>query len=136
MYFNFRSSYFVILIVSISAVSVLGVVSFLNNVYADNANMIDKMNMKANVTASGNMTGHMTGNMTGHMTGNMTGHMTTTNMVKILSPLQQLKSGTLAKSVQCHEGLILIIKAEDGSPACVHSQNSQTLIARGWGTAP
>ncbi len=128
MYFNFRSSYFVILIVSISAVSVLGVVSFLNNVYADNANMIDKMNMKANVTASGNMTGHMTGNMTGHMT--------TTNMVKILSPLQQLKSGTLAKSVQCHEGLILIIKAEDGSPACVHSQNSQTLIARGWGTAP
>ena len=108
-------------------------VGFLNNVYAaDNMTVGTNMSMKANVKANTTMTG----NMTKTMTGNMTKTTSITNIPKILPPLQQLKSGVTAKSVQCNAGLTLIIKAEDGSPACVTSQTSQTLIARGWGTAP
>lgn len=50
----------------------------------------------------------------------------------ILPPLQQLKSGVLAKDVQCKQGFTLILKIEDGSPACVDTQVSQILIQRGW----
>ena len=51
-----------------------------------------------------------------------------------LSPLQQFKSGIKAEDVKCKEGLQLVIKAEDGSPACVKPDTAQTLIMRGWGT--
>lgn len=54
------------------------------------------------------------------------------NNAGILPPLEQLKSGTQAKDVQCKQGFTLIIKAEDGSPACVYSQVAQILIQRGW----
>ena len=141
---NLRSLSYVILFATISAVSALGVIGFLNNVYADNTNMTDKVGMNTTVTTSANMTGSMTGNMTGHTNGNMTakitGNMTgntgisTPPMQKILSPLQQFKSGTPAKTVQCGQGFTLVIKIEDGSPACVSSQIAQALVVRGWGT--
>jgi hypothetical protein len=145
MGFNLQSSHCMILLVCLLAVSVLGMVGFLNNAYAaDNMTVGSKMNMKANVNASTSMTGNMTKTMTGNMTGNMTKTMTgnmnkttsITNIPKILPPLQQFKSGVAAKSVQCNGGLTLIIKAEDSSPACVTSQIAQTLTARGWGTMP
>jgi hypothetical protein len=141
MGFNLQSSYCTILLVCLLAVSVLAMVGFLNNVYAANnmtvgTNMSMKANVKANTTMTGNMTKTMTGNMTKTMTGNMTKTTNIINIPKILPPLQQLKSGVAAKSVQCNGGLTLLIKAEDGSPACVHSQTAQTLTARGWGTAP
>jgi len=120
-----------ILLVCLLAVSVLAMVGFLNNVYAaNNMTVGTNMSMKANASAT------MTGNMTKTMTGNMTKTPSIPNIPKILSPLQQLKSGVTAKSVQCNAGLTLIIKAEDSSPACVTSQTAQTLTARGWGTAP
>jgi hypothetical protein len=141
MGFNLQSSPCMILLVCLLAVSVLGMVGFLNNVYAaDNmtvgTNMSMKANVKANTTMTGNMTTTMTGNMTTTMTGNMNKTTSITNIPKILPPLQQFKSGVAAKSVQCNEGFTLIIKAEDGSPACVTSQIAQTLTARGWGMAP
>ena len=49
-----------------------------------------------------------------------------------LSPLKQFKSGVTAKSVQCQSGFSLVLKAEDSSPACVHSSSVQILIQRGW----
>ncbi|MBI3623870.1 hypothetical protein HY212_07370 [Candidatus Pacearchaeota archaeon] len=122
MYGDLRS--YVILFAGLSAVSALGVIGFLNNAYADNTNMSDNVGMNANMTASANMTGNMNANMT------------MTSMQKILSPLQQFKSGTSATSVQCNEGFTLVIKIEDGSPACVTSQIAQALTARGWGTTP
>ena len=125
MGFNLQSSHCMILLVCLLAVSVLGMVSFLNNVYAaDNMTVGTNMSMKANVNANTNMTGNMTGNIG------------TTNTPKILPPLQQVQSGVTAKSVQCNTGFTLIIKAEDSSPACVTSQIAQTLTARGWGMAP
>ena len=50
----------------------------------------------------------------------------------ILSPLKQFKSGTAAKDVQCAKTLQLIIKAEDGSPACVNSTHALKLVTLGW----
>jgi hypothetical protein len=133
-----RSLSYVILFAGISAVSAFGIIGFLNNAYADNATMNDNMGMNATVNTNANMTGNMNENM--NMTGNMNENMTgsTSNgpppLQKILSPLQQFKSGTLAKSVQCDQGFTLVIKIEDGSPACVTSQIAQALTVRGWGT--
>lgn len=49
------------------------------------------------------------------------------------SPLKQFKSGISALDVKCNQGLQLILKSEDGSPACIKSDTSQILIKRGWG---
>ena len=49
-----------------------------------------------------------------------------------LTPLKQFQSGVTAKAVQCQSGFSLVLKAEDGSPACVHSSSVQILIQRGW----
>ncbi|MGI0074129.1 MAG: hypothetical protein ACREA3_10005 [Nitrosotalea sp.] len=61
---------------------------------------------------------------------NNTGTKTITETV--LSPLQQFKSGTPASDVKCNDGLQLILRTEDGSPACVSSNTAQILIVRGW----
>lgn len=55
-----------------------------------------------------------------------------TNTTSALPPLEQVKSGVHAKDVQCKQGFTLVIKAEDGSPACVYPQIAQILIQRGW----
>jgi len=57
-----------------------------------------------------------------------------TNNMQIVpeSPLQQFKSGIAAKNVVCTNSLTLVIKAEDGFPACVKPNTAQKLIERGW----
>jgi len=47
-------------------------------------------------------------------------------------PLEQLNYGISAENVQCINGLILVLKTEDGSPACVWPNTAQKLIERGW----
>jgi hypothetical protein len=47
-------------------------------------------------------------------------------------PLKQFRSGTLAQDVKCRDGLSLVIKTEDGSPACVKPENVSKLLIRGW----
>ena len=49
-------------------------------------------------------------------------------------PLIQVKNGVLPENVQCNTGLSLILKASDGSPACVKPTTKQILISAGWGT--
>lgn len=51
---------------------------------------------------------------------------------EVLSPHLQFKSGTAAENIQCKDGLQLIIKAKDGSPACVKSDTAATLVSWGW----
>ncbi|MDE1832547.1 MAG: hypothetical protein KGI02_09305, partial [Thaumarchaeota archaeon] len=53
-----------------------------------------------------------------------------------LSPIQQFKEGMKPEYVKCNQNLHLIIKAEDGSPACVNPDAAQKLIERGWGHVP
>ncbi|MDE1813569.1 MAG: hypothetical protein KGI05_02785 [Thaumarchaeota archaeon] len=47
-------------------------------------------------------------------------------------PLEQLNYGISAENIQCSNGLILVLKSEDGSPACVKPDTAQKLIERGW----
>jgi hypothetical protein len=50
----------------------------------------------------------------------------------ILSPLKQFKSGISANNVTCNQGLELIFKSEDNSPACVKYNTAPKLTEQGW----
>ena len=50
-------------------------------------------------------------------------------------PLKQHER-VLAQAVVCNDGLELVIKSSDGSPACVGMEAKQALLARGWATEP
>ena len=54
------------------------------------------------------------------------------SQLEISSPLKQFKSGTAANDVKCGQGLQLVIKSEDGSPACVTTNTATALMERGW----
>ena len=64
-----------------------------------------------------------------YITGNYQQPSTTS---EFSSPLKQFKSGISASDVQCTQGLELVTKAEDSSPACVKPDTAQKLIERGW----
>ncbi|MDC8451599.1 MAG: hypothetical protein LV477_01670 [Candidatus Nitrosotalea sp.] len=49
-----------------------------------------------------------------------------------LSPLKQIKSGVNVKNIKCNDDLHLVIKKENGSPACVKVDTSKVLLERGW----
>ncbi|MDC8451328.1 MAG: hypothetical protein LV477_00300 [Candidatus Nitrosotalea sp.] len=51
-------------------------------------------------------------------------------------PLEQLNYGISAENVSCINGLMLVLKSEDGSPACVKPKTAQKLIERGWSFDP
>ena len=143
--YNSRSLTYAILIVGLSA-SVFGIIGFLNTAYADTQNMTDTTKTNATATASSGPAGNtnMTQNTNMTHNTNMTQNMNMTNSTKpvttpppapkMMDPLHQFKAGTPAKTVQCGQGLSLVIKVEDGSPACVSSSIAQVLVARGWGT--
>ena len=50
----------------------------------------------------------------------------------IPDPLKQFRSGIPAKNIKCQPSLELVIKAEDGTPACVTPDGAITLAQRGW----
>jgi len=52
------------------------------------------------------------------------------------SPKHQIVNGVLPKDVICKEGLELIFKSTDGTPACVKPETATKLIERGWGGMP
>jgi len=47
-------------------------------------------------------------------------------------PLKQMKNDIDPNTVICKEGLELIFKSTDGSPACVKPKTAEKLIQRGW----
>ncbi len=49
-----------------------------------------------------------------------------------LAPLKQIKSGVSVSNVQCNTSFVLVIKTEDGSPACVKPDTATKLLTRGW----
>ena len=52
----------------------------------------------------------------------------------INSPLVQFQSGTSVADIICMQGFVLVIKTENGHPACVEPQTAQKLVERNWGT--
>jgi hypothetical protein len=49
-----------------------------------------------------------------------------------LSPLKQTQDGVYIGDIECNEGLTLIMKAKDKTPACVTPQSKIILLERGW----
>jgi hypothetical protein len=62
-------------------------------------------------------------------------NMTRTSSGVLPLPLQQFRSGTLAEDVKCRYDLTLVLKSQDGSPACVRSEDVTKLVERGWAKA-
>ncbi len=50
----------------------------------------------------------------------------------IPDPLEQFRSGILIPDVKCKQDFQLIMKSEDGTPACVTSYTANILLERGW----
>ncbi len=50
-------------------------------------------------------------------------------------PLKQMKNVIKPETVVCNEGLELIFKSTDGSPACVKPKTAEKLIERGWASS-
>ncbi|WP_165776410.1 hypothetical protein [Candidatus Nitrosotalea bavarica] len=73
-----------------------------------------------------------TGMMSPGMNHTMSMPMTNAPAPKMMAPLEEVKSGVAPKSVTCEQGFSLILKAEDGSAACVDSSVAQVLVQRGW----
>ena len=48
------------------------------------------------------------------------------------TPLKQIVSGTEPENITCNEGLELIFKSTNNSPACVKPRTVEKLIERGW----
>ncbi|MDE1765843.1 MAG: hypothetical protein KGI27_06155 [Thaumarchaeota archaeon] len=47
-------------------------------------------------------------------------------------PIQQLTTGIEPMDVACKKGLNLVLKAEDGSPACIHESSMARMLRQGW----
>lgn len=67
---------------------------------------------------------------------NVTSVNDTATFVLIKSPLQQFKSGVVAKDVICNDDLQLIFKTEGNFPACVKTPVVFHLSELGWGYPP
>lgn len=63
------------------------------------------------------------------------GNMTLSSSNVLLLPLQQLRSGISSQDVKCRYGFALVIKSEDGSPACIHPDDVTKFVQRGWAKA-
>ena len=50
----------------------------------------------------------------------------------ILPPLQLAKGGIPVDEINCKDGLKLVLKANNGLPACVKYESVDPLISRGW----
>ncbi|MBS3921681.1 MAG: hypothetical protein KGZ37_00860 [Nitrosarchaeum sp.] len=51
---------------------------------------------------------------------------------KVRSPKLQVFCGTPIEKITCNEGLELIFKSKDNSPACVSPKTAEKLVERGW----
>lgn len=58
------------------------------------------------------------------------------NQTVIEPPLRQLKNGVSINDIKCIDGMQLILKKEDGSPACVKPEDVTVLKERGWAQTP
>lgn len=68
-----------------------------------------------------------------------TGEIVKTTLFTIItnpSPLIQVDRGISANSVLCNDGLELIFKSTNDSPACVKPTSIEKLIQRGWAKLP
>jgi hypothetical protein len=51
---------------------------------------------------------------------------------RLLTPLQQLKSGTPSQYVVCGQGMELALKTSNGQPVCIRQETKQMLLSTKW----
>ena len=56
----------------------------------------------------------------------------TSEKTHVASPLQQARMHVSINQIVCPDGLEIVMKKSDGSPACVKKNNVSILIERGW----
>jgi len=100
-----------------------------NQAMAQNATTLT---MAQNSTNSSMIMSHQTNETLGV---NETVHVTKNNIV-MDPPLRQLKNGVAINDIKCIEGMQLILKKENGSPACVKPEDATALTERGWAQSP
>ncbi len=64
------------------------------------------------------------------------GDATFTFYAGLLPPLKQEEAGMAFWNIQCNSGLVMIMKQEDGSVACVKPASLQRLVSLNWGYDP
>lgn len=57
----------------------------------------------------------------------------TPNIPGLKSPLDQFNSGIKIQDIRCQPALVLVIKSENGHPACVKESTAQRLVSLNWG---
>ncbi len=62
----------------------------------------------------------------------MEDHMEDTMTGQVMTPKMQMDDGVTPQDVECNKGLELVLKASDGSAACVKPSTKELLLARGW----
>jgi len=55
---------------------------------------------------------------------------------RLVSPLQQFKSGIAPKDIKCASNLQLIIKTKNHTPVCIKPGDVSKLVERGWADKP
>jgi hypothetical protein len=55
---------------------------------------------------------------------------------EIMPPKMQMDDGIAPQDVECKDGLDLVLKASDGSAACVKPNTKELLLTRGWAVLP
>jgi carboxymethylenebutenolidase len=63
--------------------------------------------------------------------GNMHEH-SDSQEIAYFPPLKQVQDGVKPTSVTCTEGMELVLKFSNGSPACIKPSSAEKLIERGW----
>jgi flagellum-specific peptidoglycan hydrolase FlgJ len=107
---------------------------------SSNQTMSENTTMTENATMATNGTMNQNTNSSGTMTSpTINETLATGETVKVTKnetvtspPLQQLRNGVSVHEIKCANDMQLILKKEDGSPACVKPGDVTTLIERGW----
>ena len=58
------------------------------------------------------------------------------NFPSALPPLKQFKLGMTTSMIQCHSDFHIMVKKENGQPACVKIESANKLFDRDWGIFP
>ena len=94
------------------------------------SNVSSSLNWMVYANNQGNTTGSKEFNKTVNLAVKSASRDGSISYRTILPPLKQ---DTPVNYIECKEGLELIVKSDDYTPACVTSSTNQTLVKRGWG---
>lgn len=132
-------SYFLILLVGISAVSIVSMMSYLNNAYAENATMSENMNMNGNMSTSENLNMSENMNMTNdqNMSSSTMENMSSSNTENMkVDTSNAMISKVITRNYGTNDVFSLVFVRYDGDLHINHvvamQTNSGVQMAKAW----